>query len=104
AACLAWPASSRRISPKPRCAVKRACPSTASLWWRSPRPRCRGPLLLASDRPRTPNPPAGAVYPLVRQPRLDAALASIGTVGQGAGRALGAADRADRRRQDLGRI
>ena len=61
------------------------------------------PLLLAGDRPRTPKCPAGAVYPLVRQPRLDAARASVGTVGQGAGRALGAADRADRRRQDAWR-
>ena len=56
-------------------------------------------LLLAGDRSRTPKRPAGAVYALVRQPRLDAARAPVGTVGQGAGRPLGAADRADWRGQ-----
>src|SRR4029077_19920960 len=104
AACSAWPGASRRISPRPRCAAKRVCPSTALSWWRSPRPRCRGPLLLPGDRSRALKPPAGAVYALVRQPRLDAPRASIGAVGQGAGRALGAADRADWRRQDAGGI
>src|ERR1700719_491497 len=104
AACSALPASSRRTSPRPRCAAKKACPSIASSWWRSPRPRCLGRLLLAGDRPRTHSSLAGAVHPLVRQPRLDAARAPAGTVGQGAGWALGAADRADRRRQDLGGV
>ena len=33
------PASSRRISPKPRCAPKRRAGRAASSWWRSPRPR-----------------------------------------------------------------
>src|ERR1700690_1791245 len=104
APCSALLASSRRIPPKPRCAAKKASPSIASSWWRSPRPRCIGSLLLAGARPRPFKPHAGAVYALVRQPRLDAARASAGTVGQGRGRALGAADRADWRRQDAGGI
>src|SRR5580658_739228 len=89
------PASSRYISPKPRCAAKRACRSTALSWWHS---------YGANDRPRTLKRLAGCLYPLVRQSRLDAASASARIVGQGRGRTLGAADRTDRRRQDAGGI
>ena len=39
---------------------------------------------------------------MVRQARLDAARASVGIAREGASRPLGAADRADRRRQDAG--
>ena len=45
---------------------------------------------------------ARAVRALVRAARLDAARASARTAGEGARRPLGAADRADRRRQDAG--
>ena len=58
------------------------------------------PLLLARDRPRARRSPAGRFRALVRQPRLGAARASARAFGQGAGRPLGAPDRADRRRQD----
>ena len=44
------------------------------------------------------------VRPLVRRPRLGAAPAPARIAGEGAGRAFGAADRADRRRQDAGRL
>ena len=47
---------------------------------------------------------ARAVRALVRAARLDAARASARTAGEGARRPLGAADRADRRRQDAGGI
>ena len=42
--------------------------------------------------------------PLVRRARLVAARASIGAAGKGPRRPFGATDRADRRRQDAGRI
>ena len=72
-----------------------------------PRPCHANALALARDRSRPRRrgaAAAGAVRPLVREPRLDAARASAGTSGQGARRPLGAADRADRRRQDAGGI
>ena len=48
--------------------------------------------------------PARALRRLVRRARLDAAAAPDRAARQGAGRALDAADRADRRRQDAGRL
>ncbi len=49
-------------------------------------------------------PDAGAVRGVVRRARLDAAAAPGRAAGEGAGRALGAADRADRRGQDARRF
>ena len=49
-------------------------------------------------------PAAGYFRALVRTARLAAARASARIAGEGASRALGAADRADRRRQDAGRF
>src|SRR5258705_4631515 len=47
---------------------------------------------------------AGPLSPLVRRPRLVAARASAGVARKGPRRSLGALDRADRRRQNAGRI
>ena len=87
---------------KPRCAPKRACRCDGLVVVASTVRIC--PLGLARERSRTRRAAARAVRALVRQPRLDAARASARAPGEGARRPLGAADRADRRRQDAGRI
>ena len=58
----------------------------------------------ARDRARAPHGAAGHLRALVRRPRLGAARASARTSGEGARRPFGAADRADRRRQDARRV
>ena len=98
------PASPSRFFPRFQYAAKKGCRWIALSWSRRPRPRRKRPLLLPDDRSRAARSPAGHFRTLVRQPRLGAARASARTSGQGASRPFGAADRADRRRQDAGRI
>ena len=65
---------------------------------------CRAAPHPHTSRPETGRAAAGPFPDMVRRARLVAARASAGAAGQGARRPLGAADRADRRRQDAGRL
>ncbi len=88
---------------------RKAPPSAAAAHWaiRLSRPRCPDALTLDGGRARPPIAASLAARPLpalVRRAGLVAACAPARSYGEGARGPLRAADRADRRRQDAGRL